>query len=508
MVDAPPEAGGIPYRLEIHPSGRFVYVTNRMGLSLSVYNVDAETGVLTSLKSSPVKTGGKPYGVTAHPSGKFVYVTSQDTRTVWGYRINQDNGELTPLSDSPYSSHGAGPLSITFNTAGNRAYVTNVASNSIAQFSVNTGTGSLSLVETIRTRYEPFYIVLLETEPVNIPSRFDYLTKGENGQLTIQRLNALKGEGLPENPAREKNLPRQLPHSAAIEPRGRFVYTTYDAGDESDKSGIASYRIDSGSGKLVPLPENILSLGFVPTHMAINVSGRLLYAVNPSVNSIGIFTIDPESGALSPVKGQLPTTGEGPVTIALDPVGRFSFVANSRSDTVSVFTHIRMFSPAMYPINRSGSNFAVGDNPVALAVDPTGKFLVVANKDSNNLSVFSIHFHKGQLEAVKGSPFPSGNAPVSVAMHPSGKFVYVLNADSGDISSYRLDPLKGGLSVLSRRVNAGKRPVSMMLDSEGRFAYVKNKGTNGLRKYTVDSESGLLTFSGELDRGSKVTFVH
>ena len=192
----------------------------------------------------------------------------------------------------------------------------------------------------------------------------------------------------------------------------------------------------------------------------------------------------------------------------LDPAGRFSFVANSKANTVSVYTHIRVLSPAIYPINQQGSAFTVGKNPVALAVDPTGKFLVVANKDSNNLSVFSVHFHRGNLKAVKGSPFASGKAPVSVAMHPNGKFVYVLNSGSENITSYGINPINGELSVLPHRINAGKQPVSITLDLEGRFAYVRNEGINGFRKYTLDLDSGKLRLVGTTDTSPIVAIVN
>jgi 6-phosphogluconolactonase (cycloisomerase 2 family) len=278
-------------------------------------------------------------------------------------------------------------------------------------------------------------------------------------------------------------------------------------GEKNKENGIAVYRIDPVKGDLAHLPEYSIRLGFTPTDLAIDASGRNLYAVNPLIDVYGVFSVDPESGALSLAQNQPPNIAKGAAAIALDPVARFSFVANVKENTVSVFTHGRMFSPAMYPIADEGSNdirpaFAVGENPVALAVDPSGKFLLVVNQDSNNLSVFSIHFHEGRLEAVKGSPFASGKAPVSVAIHSSGKFVYVANADSNDISSYRISPLSGELSALPQRVDAGKQPVGITISSNGRFAYVQNEGADVLRKYVVDKDSGRLTFSGVTDVGS------
>ncbi|MCK4587132.1 MAG: beta-propeller fold lactonase family protein [Gammaproteobacteria bacterium] len=507
IVDAPPEAGGAPFRVEIHPSGRYIFVTNRMGQSFSVFKVDADSGALTPLKGSPFDTGGLPYGVTVHPSGQFFYVTSWTRSDVWAYRFDEHKGLITPLPDSPIAIHGYNPVSITFNAVGTRAYVTNVGFNTITQFSVDTRSGRFTLDETLRTRYQPFYTALLDSEPVSIKQRFCCVVEGEKGQLRILTMDAGDGEDTSPSRLQKQSASADAIQAAVVDPRGRFVYMPYNAGDKSEKSGIAVYLIDPASGVLTLLPEHTFRLGFVPTDLAMDNSGRVLYAVNPSINSLGVFIVDPDSGALALPKIQSPPTGKGPVAIALDPVARFSFVANAKENTVSVYTHVRMLSPAMNLINREGSSFAVGDNPVALAVDPTGKFLVVANKGSNDLSVFTVHYHEGRLEAVKGSPFTSGKAPVSVAMHPSGKFVHVLNSGSGDISSYRINSLNGELSLLPHRVDAGKQPVAITLDFSGRFAYVRNKGTNVIRKYTVDIVNGQLSPAGTTDMGSIVAVV-
>ena len=510
ILDAPPESGGAPFRVEVHPSGRFIFVTNSMGLSFSVFKVDADSGVLTPLKNSPIKTGGgdRPYAVAVHPSGQFVYVSSWGNNMVWAYRFDEDKGQLTPLLAPSFSAQGYGPINIDFNAKGTRAYVTNVGSNSITQFSVDTRTGQFTLEETLRTRYQPFDLALFDSEPVDIAQRISFIVENEKNQFRILRMDAADSMPSPQSRPQKQSTSGREKHAAAADPRGNFIYKAYGGGDKSEESGIAVYRVDSASGVLTFLPEYLFKLKFIPTDLVMDASGRYLYAVNPAINSLAVFAVDPDNGTLALPKSQYPNTGTKPVAIALDPAGRFSFVANAKDDTVSVFTHRRILSPAMYPINREGSAFAAGDNPVALAVDPTGKFLMVANHDSNDLSVFAIHFHGGKLEAVKGSPFASGKAPASVVIHSGGKFVYVINADSGDISSYHLDPLTGVLDELPQRIDAGKQPETIVLDSDGRSAYVQNKGVSALRKYTVDANSGLLTFSGEVAPGLRVTVVH
>ena len=499
IVDAPPEAGGVPYRLEIHPSGRFIYVTNWMGASLSVFAVDVQTGVLTPLADSPVKVGGRPYGVAVHPSGRFVYVTSWDSAAVWGYTIDQKSGRLTLLPTSPFFTYGDDPISMTFNKAGTQAYVANVNSNTLTQFSVDAASGTLSLVETLRTRYEPFDIVLQEEGGASaLAPRLSYRVDHELGQLRLMQVDVESGDIA----VRGKSTVPSGFTTAIVEPLGRYVYVGLGAdpkskGTPAAKGRLAVYRVNPDAGSLEPLPDSPYLLDFVPTELALDTSGHFLYAIDPDVNALQVFAVNSDSGILGAVNVQPPQTGRKPVAIALDLAGRFSFVANAGDNTVSVFTHRREGSPAFYPIYQSDSRYPVGSNPSALAVDPTGKYLFVANRGDNSLSMFNIHFQGGLLEAVPGTPVPTGTSPVAVAVHPGGEWVLVANRESSDISIYRLNALGGALGAQSS-LKVEPHPMDISFGPAGRYVYVRFKGLKSLRKYVLNTTTGKLTPAGKV----------
>ena len=79
-------------RIEIHPSGNFVYVANRGHNSLAGYRVDSHTGKLTSLGQTP--TEPTPRGFTIEPFGRFLYAAGQSSDRLAAFRINQKNGAL------------------------------------------------------------------------------------------------------------------------------------------------------------------------------------------------------------------------------------------------------------------------------------------------------------------------------------------------------------------------------------------------------------------------------
>ena len=78
----------------LHPSGKFLYGSNRGHDSLVVYSVDASTGKLTLLQHVP--TGGKtPRAFNFDPTGTFLVVGNQNSDTVGTFRIDPAKGTLT-----------------------------------------------------------------------------------------------------------------------------------------------------------------------------------------------------------------------------------------------------------------------------------------------------------------------------------------------------------------------------------------------------------------------------
>lgn len=81
--------------IEVHPSGRFVYASNRGHDSIAVFAVDEATGALTP--RGQTKTGGMtPRNFTQDPAGKFLLAANQKSNDIFVFRIDQKTGALTP----------------------------------------------------------------------------------------------------------------------------------------------------------------------------------------------------------------------------------------------------------------------------------------------------------------------------------------------------------------------------------------------------------------------------
>ena len=166
---------------------------------------------------------------------------------------------------------------------------------------------------------------------------------------------------------------------------------------------------------------------------------------------------------------------------------------------------------ALSPV--AGSPFAAGTLPSSIAVDPSNKFIYVANQGSNNVSAYTLDSTTGALTAVSGSPFTAGASPHSVVVDPSGKFAYVVNEcqtsapqcyGNGSVSAYAINRNTGALtSVPGSPFAAGAYAFSAAIDPSGKFAYVENAcstnvnsgciGNGNVSAYTINSITGGLT---------------
>jgi len=93
--------GGGPRHLAFHPNGNFVYVCNEMGMSTTVFKRDTTNGALTEIQTIPTlpegasKEGTSTAEIFAHPSGKWLYVSNRGHDSIVVYAIGDDGKIVT-----------------------------------------------------------------------------------------------------------------------------------------------------------------------------------------------------------------------------------------------------------------------------------------------------------------------------------------------------------------------------------------------------------------------------
>ena len=104
MPGSPFASGSAPGPVAIDPSGKFVFVGDTGGNSLSAYTIDS-AGSLTPVTGTPIPLGAnaQPSSIAVDPAGKFVYV-SIVPQEVAGFALDPSTGVLTPITGSPFSA--------------------------------------------------------------------------------------------------------------------------------------------------------------------------------------------------------------------------------------------------------------------------------------------------------------------------------------------------------------------------------------------------------------------
>jgi len=175
------------------------------------------------------------------------------------------------------------------------------------------------------------------------------------------------------------------------------------------------------------------------------------------------------------------TTGTNPSSVNVDPTGRFLYVANFGSNTVS-----------MYVINQTNgtlntkTDYTTGTNPISVNVDPTGRFVYVVNYGSNTVSMYVINQTNGTLNTK--TDYTTGTNPFIVNVDPTGRFVYVVNYGSNTVSMYVINQTNGTLNTKTD-YTTGTQPYSVNVDPTGRFLYVANYGSATVSQYFIQSFS-------------------
>jgi 6-phosphogluconolactonase len=97
----PKDFTGTPSCAEIilHPSGKFLYGSNRVHDSIALFSVDQTTGKLTFVERQSV-LGKKPRHFTLDPSGHWLIAENQDSDSVVVFAVDQETGKITPTGQT------------------------------------------------------------------------------------------------------------------------------------------------------------------------------------------------------------------------------------------------------------------------------------------------------------------------------------------------------------------------------------------------------------------------
>lgn len=139
--------GAGPRHLAFHPNGQYAFVINEMGNTMSVYRYDAKAGRLAEIQSLPTlppdfSGNSSTAEVEVHPSGKFVYGSNRGHDSIVVYAVDQTTGKLTLVQHQ--SSLGKSPRNFAVDPTGAWLIAGNQSSGNLVVFKIDAATGKLA----------------------------------------------------------------------------------------------------------------------------------------------------------------------------------------------------------------------------------------------------------------------------------------------------------------------------------------------------------------------------
>jgi 6-phosphogluconolactonase len=143
------EPGAGPRHFGFHPSGRFAYVINELQCTVTAFTADEKSGMLTTLQTvstlpegQKVVPGFSTAEVQVHPSGKFLYGSNRGHDTIVVFAIDQNTGRLTYVEHEP--TQGSTPRNFGIDPSGTYLLAANQKSDSVIVFRIDPESGRLS----------------------------------------------------------------------------------------------------------------------------------------------------------------------------------------------------------------------------------------------------------------------------------------------------------------------------------------------------------------------------
>lgn len=141
------EPGSGPRHFTFHPDGKHAYVIEEISCTVTAFAYDAEAGTLKSLQKistlpKDFKGTNTAADIHVHPSGKFLYGSNRGHDSIACFAIDAQTGELSLIGFTP--TQGKNPRNFAIDPSGTLLLAANQDGNNIVSFRIDPATGKLT----------------------------------------------------------------------------------------------------------------------------------------------------------------------------------------------------------------------------------------------------------------------------------------------------------------------------------------------------------------------------
>jgi 6-phosphogluconolactonase len=249
------------------------------------------------------------------------------------------------------------------------------------------------------------------------------------GKLTLTGTQSAHGNG---------------PCHIAVDPSGKWaVLSNYGSGS------FASYPV-AGNGAPGEAVSRIQLAGNQPrAHSAsFDPTGKWVVIADLGHDKLHVYALDTDTGQLTPATTPFAETakGAGPRHTLFHPTRPFFYVANELNSTVSAYAWDANMGTLkeLQTLDLMREGYTGRRSTADIHLSPDNRFLYVSNReDANTISCYSVDPNTGQLTLVEHHDC-GGKHPRNFTLDPTGRFLLVANRNTDDIV------------VFSRNADTGK----------------------------------------------------
>jgi 6-phosphogluconolactonase len=276
--------------------------------------------------------------------------------------------------------------------------------------------------------------------------------------------------------------------AVALSDDGQFLFAVNAA-----SNSITSFTVDGSSLTRV---STVASGGTLP--ISLTTHGNIVYVLNAggsenitgfSVGSTGTLSV--LAGSSRPLSG----TGVGPAQVGFDPSGRWLVVTEKNTNLIDVYAVAGNGYASAAVVNPSA-----GQTPFGFAFNQQGVLLVSeafgGAVDASAVSSYTLG-NGGSLNVVSASVPTTETAACWVAVTNNGKFAYAANTGSASVTGFEVR--KANLEILNadgKTGTTGTTPIDAAMSRNSQFLYTLTAGSHSISAFAVRQNDGSLSTVG------------
>ena len=313
---------------------------------IGVYRFDPVIGMLTLIETVPTPEAS-PTFLAIHPKRRWLYAANESaTGGLIAFAIDRKSGQLTQLAEA--AMNGFGPTHVSIDSSGQWVMAAGYNSGRIASYPI------LS-----------------------------------DGRLETAVSDLFAGQNA---------------HQILSAPSGSAVFVPC-----LGSNYIAQYKIDTKTGILqAQVPASLATGTGGPRHMAFHPNGQWAYVLNELASTVQALRFNTRTLQLARLEKPVstlasPVRGNSGAEVQVHPSGKFVYTSNRGDDSIALFSVNADGSLTFQNTTKTG-----GEAPRHFSIDPTGKWLLIANQNSNSLTIMTIDHATGFISLTnKTAPFDS-----------------------------------------------------------------------------------------------------